>query len=325
MSFVSASHGMRVQPRGGTPRLTVFTPTYDRAHVLDRVFDSLLRQTTLDFEWLIVDDGSTDGTRELVGGWLGQAPFAIRYFHQENSGKHVADNRAVAEARGPLIATVDSDDRYVPRAVERFLEIWDSIPNSRRGSFSSGVALCAHPDGELIGTAFPEDVFDTTYAELRTMHRVTGDKTGFARVDVLRRFPFPVFPGERLVPEGIQYARMGRHYRMRCVNEVLKIVDYQPGGLSDRMSELLQENPRTAMLLEHELLLDGGETWYRRFRGHAQLTRYALHTGRPVEGLRMGPSKALAALGAPAGVALYTRDRIRRRPAAEHQQEHLTR
>lgn len=298
-----------------TPRMSVFTPTYDRAHVLGRVFESLLEQTCLDFEWLIVDDGSTDGTRELVREWLDHAPFPIRYFHQENSGKHVADNRAVAEAHGTLISTVDSDDWYVPQAVERFLEIWDSIPASQRDSFSSGVALCARPDGTVIGTPFPADVLDTTYAELRTVHRVSGDKAGFGRVDVVRKYPFPVFVGERLVPEGIQYARMGRRYRMRCVNEVLKIVDYQVAGLSDRMGELLQTNPRTAMLLEREVLLDGSDSWFDQFRSHAQLSRYALHARRPVDVLRMSPSKLLGVLGAPAGAALYARDRLRGRGA----------
>src|SRR5207237_1817583 len=104
---------------------TVFTATFNRAHTLPRVYDSLRVQTLTDFEWLVVDDGSTDGTRELVAGWAAQPAFPIRYFHQENSGKHVAENVAVREAHGRFTATLDSDDWYAPDALESSLAAWE--------------------------------------------------------------------------------------------------------------------------------------------------------------------------------------------------------
>ena len=171
-----------------TPTITVTTPTYQRATTLSRVYDSLLRQTCADFEWVVVDDGSADQTRELVEGWIGSSPFSIRYFYQENSGKHVAENLAAREARGKFLATLDSDDWYLPDAISSFIKLWESIPRHERHLFAGGVALCAYPDGRIVGSRFPSDVLDTSYAELRTVHQVTGDKVGFGRVDIVRRF-----------------------------------------------------------------------------------------------------------------------------------------
>jgi glycosyltransferase involved in cell wall biosynthesis len=150
------------------PDITVFTPTYQRADTLPRVYESLVAQTSRDFEWLIIDDGSTDETVDLVRRWISDdPPFAIRYVYQENRGKHVADNRAVAEARTELIATLDSDDRYLPQTIASFLEIWRGIPERERSSFSGAVALCALENGTIVGDPFPEDVLDIGRSQIR--------------------------------------------------------------------------------------------------------------------------------------------------------------
>src|SRR5262249_2422136 len=101
------------------PLFTVFTPTYNRAHTLHRVFDSLCAQTLRDFEWLVIDDGSSDSTRELIDNWTKSAHFTIRYIKQDHSGKHIAHNCAVREARGQFFLTLDSDDACTPQALER--------------------------------------------------------------------------------------------------------------------------------------------------------------------------------------------------------------
>src|SRR5688572_23550113 len=103
---------------------TVFTPTHNRAHTLQRVYDSLRGQTFRDFEWLIVDDGSKDGTDRLAAAWARSADFEIRYRRQPNRGKHVAFNAGVRDARGELFLPLDSDDACVPRALERFIHHW---------------------------------------------------------------------------------------------------------------------------------------------------------------------------------------------------------
>jgi glycosyltransferase involved in cell wall biosynthesis len=294
---------------------TVFTPTFNRAHTLPRVYDSLREQTMTDFEWLVVDDGSTDGTRDLVRGWAEESPFPIRYFHQENSGKHVAENVAVREARGRFTSTLDSDDWYTPDALESFSAAWESIPAGDQASFVGVVALCADPEGSVIGTRFPDDPLDTTYTDLVFRHHVTGDKAGFGRTDVARQYRFPVIQGETLIIEFLVYARLARHYRIRCINKVVKIVEYQPTGLSavrstDRSSELVR-NPRTATLFFREQLDVPGLPARTVARAQTNHTRFSLHAGLGLQSLRDSPSKALWALTLPVATAAYVRDRLR--------------
>src|SRR2546423_7154708 len=119
-------------------RFTVLTATYNRAHLLPRVYESLCAQTFRDFEWVIVDDGSTDGTRELVSSW--HEDFPIRYFWKPNGGKHTAVNLGVQEAAGQFIVILDSDDRLIPDTLERLDYHWKQIPDPRQFAFL--VCLC---------------------------------------------------------------------------------------------------------------------------------------------------------------------------------------
>ena len=135
---------------------TVFTPTRDRAHTLDRVYTSLKAQTMRDFEWLVVDNESTDGTEALMRGWMAEADFPIRYVQQPNRGLTVSWNRAVTEAHGTFLATLASDDTCYPNALERLCQLWEEIPAERRDEFASIATLCVDEKGELIGDPFPE-------------------------------------------------------------------------------------------------------------------------------------------------------------------------
>ncbi len=295
------------------PAFTVFTPTFNRAHTLPRVYESLRIQTFRDFEWLVVDDGSTDGTTALVERWAAESDFPIRYFRQPWSGKHVADNLAAREAHGTFYATLDADDRYLPHALETFSRIWETIDAGDRAGFVGVVGLCADLDGAVVGSRFPRDPLDTTYTELADTYKVTGDKAGMACTDVIRRFPFPVVPGEKLIIEGHIYAQIAREYRIRCVNDVLKVVDYQETGLSATAREDFQRNPRTASAyFLQRLHMLGPGPWPARVRAQAQHTRYALHAGQPRRSLGEAPSKIFWFLTLPAAVGLWLRDRIQR-------------
>src|SRR5216684_6062284 len=145
---------------------TVFTPTFNRSLTLSRVYESLRLQTFRDFEWLIVDDGSTDGTGELVEKWQTESGFPIRYIYQENQGKATAFNRGVREAQGELFLTLDSDDACVMQALERFKYHWDKIPPNQRDKFSAITVLCQDQKGRLVGDRFPRDVLDSDCIEL---------------------------------------------------------------------------------------------------------------------------------------------------------------
>jgi glycosyltransferase involved in cell wall biosynthesis len=222
---------------------TVFTPTYNRAHSLERVYESLSSQSFRDFEWLVVDDGSNDNTRKLIMKWSAEASFTIRYLFQTNQGKHVAFNRAVHEAKGMFFLVADSDDWFVPEALERFRYYWLQIPGQVRDQFTGVTCLCMDQGGVIIGTRFPDNPTDSDSLEIRYRYRVSGEKWGFHRTDVLRQFPFPVQEGMKYVPEGIVWGRIARRYKTRFINETLRIY------AGDAGNQLTKRTPREAAFL----------------------------------------------------------------------------
>jgi glycosyltransferase involved in cell wall biosynthesis len=214
-----------------TPFFTVFTATYNRAHTLHRVFDSLRAQTFRDFEWMVVDDGSTDSTPELVASWIAEADFPIRYYRQPNSGKHIAHNFAVREARGFLFAELDSDDALVPCALERIHAIWLEMPETGRNRIWEIGSLCQDQHGNLIGGSFPQSPFDADFRKVVFVHkRFGGEKWGVGRTDVLRQHPFPEIAGANFVPEGLIGLQIAREYKTRYVNEVFRIYYVDDGA-----------------------------------------------------------------------------------------------
>jgi glycosyltransferase involved in cell wall biosynthesis len=222
--------GLKLRRRSGVRqdvdagcRITVFTATFNRARQLHRVYDSLCQQTFRDFEWIVIDDGSTDGTMDLVDEWKVSAKFPLRYFWQENQGKHVAFNRAVSVAKGELFLAADSDDAFVPEALEQFVFHWESVPESKREEFVGVTALCVDDKGRVIGNRFPRSPMDSDALEIYYRHKVRGEKWGFHRVDVLRQYPFPEPPGGKFVPEEIVWGAIGESFRTRFVNEPLRI------------------------------------------------------------------------------------------------------
>lgn len=205
------------------PYFTVFTATYNRAHTLPRVFDTLRSQTLRDFEWVVIDDGSVDNTAQLIGDWAKAADFPVRYFKQQNRGKHIAHNRAVREARGELFVTLDSDDALVPGALEKIYRLWNDIPEARRRSFSGLGGLCCNQHGAIVGDRFPKSPMDSDLRELHYVYKVRGEKCGVSRTDILRQYPFPEIEGTQWLPEGILGLQLAKHYKRRYVNEVLRI------------------------------------------------------------------------------------------------------
>jgi glycosyltransferase involved in cell wall biosynthesis len=288
-----------------TPTVTVVTPTYNRAAFLPRVHDSLVAQTFRDFEWIVIDDGSNDGTGEVVADLASESDFAVRYEWQPNSGKHVAVNKAVEVARGRFYAEIESDDWMLPTGLETFMRVWDSIPVGEWTAFSGVTGLCVDPSGEVIGDKFPPGVGDTSYLDLLRLG-IRGDKSGCGRIEPMREIPFPVIEGERMVIEAIVYRRMARHYLIRCFNEPITVKDYQPTGLSATARAVYLKNPKTVTLSLAEMLADG-EAALRVYANHF---RFALHARAARTAFRESPSKLRWAATAPVGAALYVRDRL---------------
>lgn len=290
-------------------KFTVFTPTYNRAGTLPDVYESLKRQIYRDFEWLIVDDGSTDGTGELVQKWQREAAFPIRYFWQKNGGKHRARMRGVAEARGEFFFTWDSDDVCVPEALERMKSQWDSIPDDGKCLFAGVTGLCSREDGTVVGAPFPQDVLDSDMFEIRERYGVTGEKCGFQRTDVMREFPFPEFEGERFITEAVVWHRIARKYKTRFFNEILRIYEYKPDGLTAAGVRHIVESPQGKVLYFNEYM-DMPACLSQKVKAGVNYVRCSLHAGTGILTLVRDASHPLfSCIGFPMGVLFYFRDR----------------
>lgn len=262
------------------PLFTVFTPTYNRAHTLPRLYESIRRQTLRDFEWVIVDDGSTDGTRELVESWQGHGnDFEIRYFWQPNQHKKVAFNRGVREARGQWFVPIDSDDELLPDALEQFQRMWQTIPVEERNRFCAVVGLCVDSQGQIVGDRFPVEPLDATAVELWFDYRVSGEKFAALSVEALRTCPFPEDIPD-LVPENVVWFRLSRQYGQRCFNIPVRIYH------RDVESITLPADPFAARMRRAEgALLSYAEaldwvTWKRFFRAPHRVLFLAVQHGR---------------------------------------------
>lgn len=221
-------------------RYTFLTPTYNRCHTLEGVYQSLSVQTLQDFEWMIIDDGSTDRTRELVESW--EASFPIRYQWKQNGGKHTALNLGISLAQGEFVIVFDSDDRCTANALERFDYHWRQIPDASR--FANLSSLCCDPNGTIVGEPFPAQYVDAfTLAD--QLRYAKWERWRMDRTDVLRQFPFP--EGEPFVSESLIWSRISRHYASRFFNEALRIYQPQPDSLSHRIFALRVASPKATM------------------------------------------------------------------------------
>jgi len=213
--------------------ISIFTPTYNRAHLLSRVYDSLCRQSFKNFEWIIVDDGSTDETASLIEMFKASSRFPIISAYQPNSGMHVAINKGVSLASGNLFAKLDSDDWLAPDALKTIVDEWDDIEQERRQDYSGLVFLCAYGmnKDDIIGTDFPLNKLDSNAIEIRTIHKVKGDNFGILRRDVLVGNPFPENLGS-YVMLSLVWDRLARNYKQRYINKIVAYKEYQSDGLT---------------------------------------------------------------------------------------------
>lgn len=215
--------------------VTVVTPTYNRAHLLPRLYESLQHQSFGDFDWVIIDDGSTDATRELVSGW--DAPFPITYRYQPNAGTKVAWNRGVELARGDHVGVIGSDDWYRPDGLQRLVDGWAGLDDR----FVSVNGRTVRPDGSLVGPPFRGHI-DTDSFSYWYRYKLPGDTIGLARTEVVRRYPFP-YATSRSATEALAFNRIARRYLTHFIDAEIAVVDYQPDGLSARTRREVNADP----------------------------------------------------------------------------------
>lgn len=221
--------------------LTVFTPAYNRAHTIGRTYESLCRQTCKDFEWLVVDDGSTDNTKELVEGWIKENKIPIRYIYQQNQGMHGAHNTAYANITTELNTCIDSDDFMPDDAVENIVSFWKENGSDK---YAGIIGLDQMESGEIIGTDFPDDIVETTLQDFY-LKGGKGDKKLVYRTDVITKYPpYPLFEGERYVGLAYKYMLIDQDYTLLTLNKPLVTVEYQADGSSYNMFKQYWRNPK---------------------------------------------------------------------------------
>ena len=221
--------------------LTIFTPAYNRAYTLHKCYESLKSQTNLEFKWLIIDDGSTDNTRELVHKWMEERELEIIYHYQENQGMHGAHNAAYELIDTELNVCIDSDD-YMPNdAVEKILNYWEK---NKCDELAGIIGLDAFQNKEIIGTRLPENIKSETLFNLYHKYKVKGDKKIVYRTDLSREYPYPLFEGERYVGLAYKYYKIDQTHKLGLLNEVLCIVEYMEDGSSKNMLHQYRKNPK---------------------------------------------------------------------------------
>lgn len=233
------------------PFITVFTPTYNRERLLPRLFDSLTKQTFTDFEWLIVDDGSTDGTSAMVDRLKAQSTFPVAYCKKANGGKHSAINTGVQIAKGDLFFFADSDDMLPPDSLGTVVKYWNTIKGY--DDFAGVCGLDGDLQGRVIGSGLPKAMIDASALEIRNLYHVTGDMKEVFRTSVLREFPFPEIPGERFCPEALIWNRIAQKYKLRYFNKIIYTADYQPSGITSQIARVRMQSPIASMMTYAEM------------------------------------------------------------------------
>lgn len=243
-------------------KITVFTPTYNRMHLIERLYCSLCCQSFQDFEWLVVDDGSTDGTDVLFERLKQEADFPVCYHKKANGGKHTAINLGLELAQGELFFTVDSDDYLTSDALEKVARWESEIPKDQR--FCGFAGRLADVSGHLSGNICDSPYFDGTTLDRYGVAK--GERAMIFYTEIHKKYPYPVFPQERFLTEAVTWNRMARDgYRFRFYNDVIWIYEYQPDGLTGTGMSLYQCNPRGYALWVREKADIQGVRGWRRF------------------------------------------------------------
>ena len=281
--------------------ITVFTPTYNRKYTIHKCYESLKRQTCKSFKWLIIDDGSTDGTNELVEKWIKENKVDITYHYQKNQGMHGAHNTAYELIDTELNVCIDSDDYMTDDAIEKIIDFWNK---NKRDDLAGLIALDAYEDGKIIGQGFPEEIKETTLFEINNKYKIPGDKKLVYRTALTKQYPYPLFEGERYVGLAYKYYKLDEKYKLATLNEVLCIVEYLDDGSSRNMLNQYRRNPKGFAFYRIENMKNSRASWKFKFKESIHYVASSL-IAKNKRFLLETPKKGMAIASLPLGVILY--------------------
>lgn len=222
-------------------KITILTPTYNRAYILDKLYESLKRQTQNNFEWMIIDDGSSDNTKELIDEFKKEKKVNINYYCKKNGGKHTALNYGIKKINNELTMIVDSDDYLTENAIE--------IINNYFNKYKDREDICGYsflrcfPDGKVNGMKFPKNEYITSYIQCRLKDNITGDKAEVYFTDKLKEFPFLEIQGEKFLSEDYVWFQMGEKYKTVHINEAIYVGNYLEDGLTKNILKTKLNSP----------------------------------------------------------------------------------
>lgn len=234
----------------GDKRITVFTPTYNRAYILPQCYEALKRQTYQDFIWLIVDDGSNDDTKGLIQGWINEGCIEIKYIYQENLGMHGAHNTGHKNLTTELCIGCDSDDYLLDDCIEKVLKTWDCRP---QGEYSGVIGLCKYSNGRT-HTNIPSELEETTLYDLRYRYKNRGDYKFALRSDLLKQQYYPMIDGEKYMAVGYKYFVIDQQYKMRTIHDHLCCQNYLEDGEGSNKIKRYVTAPKGYMVYRNEML-----------------------------------------------------------------------
>lgn len=237
--------------------VTFFTPTYNRAHILHRCYESMCNQESYDFKWLIIDDGSTDNTRELAEKWVqDEKRFTIEYVYKTNGGLYTAYNTAIERVDTELFVCFESDDIFEPNAITIIKKNWEWLKTS---DLVGLITPCKDLQGNVIGGLYPEDMKTTYFYNHRK--KVRGDKQYIYKTEMLKKVaPMPVFDGEKHFNPTYMFHLLDKYGKMGISNEIFDIVDYQPEGMTASVLKQYYNSPNGFAELRKIYMCNPGET-----------------------------------------------------------------
>lgn len=300
---------------------TIFTATYNRASLLPRAYASVQAQTLRDFEWLIIDDGSTDNTEELVRQWQQEADFEIRYVKQPNGGKHTAFDHAGRIHRGQFMTPLDSDDELVPQALERYYYHWSNLTEQQKKEVGNIVCLTQDQNGNLVGDKFPKQTQIVDLIKMYHVKGIKGEKGGIVTSEVFSKYTFPESIRNVYIPEEVFQQQFAKDWKSLCINEVLRIYWIDERDDHDGEKMLTKANyPGNQLLHLGYLNFNMRLFWYRPRLFYVNAVFYvklSFHLGQSVssqfKAVKTWSGKLLWLLALPTGYFIYRKEKNRER------------
>ncbi len=277
--------------------LTIFTPSYNRAHLLERGFQALCNQDCLDFVWLIVDDGSTDNTKEVVASLQKRSPFEIQYIYKENGGLHTGYNEAIAHAETELCMCIDSDDWIADNVVKKILSLWGQV---KRPDCAGIVGLDADPTGKP--TCFIDGNGYLNLNAYDVSHKWAGDRKLVVRTDLYKAVsPMPSFEVEKNFNPQYMHYQIAQDHSFYVLNEVICIVDYQDTGMSAGIYRQFMNSPNSWMEYRRMQMTMKPNTWRFILKSALHYDSACFIARKPSHIITHSPKKWLTTLLLPLG------------------------